>query len=169
MKQILNLALFFAIFCFAANADSIAVVFDSVQLTGAPGDTLTFSGSLTNNDTSTDYINGVGLNLAGFDVTDYDDSDFLFDAPISLDPTVDSGSFDFFTVTIPAGFAPGIYVGTLNVDGGTDPSDGLVIGSADFSVNVESSVPEPASFALVVLGGTSLLGVRMRRNGRNRT
>jgi hypothetical protein len=98
------------------------------------------------------------MNLASFDPSDYDPTDFLLNAPFTLDVGVTSGDFDFFTVTIPAGFTPDVYIGSLDVQGGPTSSDFNDLGSGDFTVNVTgSAAPEPASWGLLPLGLAALV------------
>lgn len=133
-----------------ASAD-VTVGFTSISLSGWAGQTLTFGGTLTNETDSTVSIGGAGLNLAGFDETDYDLTDFLTYAPWTLDAGETSGAFDFFTVTIPSGLSADSYAGTLVVQGGIDGNDTL--GSAGFTVEVEpevAGVPEPGAWLLLV-------------------
>ena len=159
--------IFLSLVCGAAGwASTFSVDFDQVQLSGAPGDTLTFSGTLTNNTGATVYLNGAGLTLAGFDPSDYDASDFLFNAPLTLDDGTTSADFNFFTVSIPNGFSAGQYLGTLDVQGGPGSTDDSLLGSGDFAVNVtDSSAPEPGSFGLLIIGLAMLryLGSVVRR------
>ena|ERR1039457_3048397 len=78
------------------------------------------------------------------------------------------GPFDFFTVTIPPGFADGAYDGTLVVQGGAALDDSAVLGSGSFNVGVGAGggagVPEPGT--LFPVGGL-LVGLgtihRLRR------
>ena len=100
---------------------SLIVNFTSATLTGSPGNTLTFGGTLDNETGSPVYINDASLDLVGFsDPSTYDVADYLLvNAPLTAVPNGQSlGPFSFFTVTIPLGFSNGSYAGTLFVQGG---------------------------------------------------
>jgi hypothetical protein len=147
-------------FTAAANADELLVALDVNPLTGFPGDTLAFTGTLTNNTADTLFINADSFT---FDIVGaLDDPPFLNNAPISLDPGETSSDFEMFDVNIPVSQAPGAYYGVLTVLGGTDDTALNVLGSTDFEVDV---TPEPASYLLV--GGAIVL-VLGRRGARSR-
>src|SRR5690242_148161 len=90
--------------CPLLYADVIGITFVSSTLTGAPGDVLTFQGSITNNSGSDLFINGAALTLAGFGPSDSDVTDFILNATGLLSNGSSVGFTDFFTVTIPGQF-----------------------------------------------------------------
>jgi hypothetical protein len=172
-QRFIGLLLFAALFTIPAHADPLTVTFISSSLTGSPGETLIFSGFLTNTGASDVYLNGAGINLAGFDVSAIDLTDFLvLDWPVTpLAAGASTDAFDFFSVTIPSGFDSGIYYGSLDVQGGATLDDDDVLGSAAFKVGVEevSSTPEPGGLSLLGIGSLTLFGFLWlhRRNGTN--
>src|SRR3954463_6142052 len=79
-----------------------------------PGNTLTFTGTISNLDLSTVFLNSCQVNLTGISVTE-DCSDFLLNAPTTLDP-LQTGipSFGMFTIT-----ANSPYLDSLGVQNGS--------------------------------------------------
>jgi hypothetical protein len=144
MRAILSILFVFAA---AAQADEFTVSFTESTLTGTPGDVLEFDGTLTNNTSSTVFINNDSFT---FQIPGaLDDSLFLNNAPFTLGPMATSTSFAFFDVTIPGGQLPGDYTGAFTLQGGSDDNamDNLGVGS--FQVDIPAGTPEPASFLLL--------------------
>jgi hypothetical protein len=147
----------------AALASDIQIGLDLINGLMSPGDTITFTGTVSNLDTSLLYLNSCSVNLTGLSVSG-DCSLFLTSppAPISLDP-LQTGipSFQMFTVTADLSYLDslGVQSGSFDVLGGADPSDQNLLGSAAFSVDVET--PEPSS-ALLLLSGVMVLVLRLR-------
>jgi hypothetical protein len=158
-------AMFIAV---TARADVLAVNFVNSDLSGAPGDVLTFSGTIENTGSDPLYINGIGVTgLGGIPPDNIDYTDFIVEGPIdSIDGGGSFGPFDFFTVTIPNPFSAGDLDGTVNFEGGSTTDDQELLGSADFGVQVTegspATVPEPASIWLLVTAAAAAMGVRRR-------
>ena len=143
-----------------AFADTVFVSISPGTLTGNPGDTLQFFGTLTNTTSSTVFING---DTFTFPPGTVDDSPFLT-APLSLGPNEVSGSFEMFDVIIPIDLPPATYDGTFNVEGGADGNADDLLGTSAFHVEVESSaVPEPASLGLLASGIAMMLAFAKKR------
>lgn len=138
----------------------ITIVLDEPFQTAAPGDELTFTGTIYNNDNSTIFLNGDGVNLTGASLS-FDDSPF-FSGPATIDPLDNTGDFELFTVTanIPYLDPAGLQTGTFDVQGGGDGDAQLFLGEAAFSVYV---TPEPST-AILALTGIALVAVK-RRSG----
>jgi hypothetical protein len=137
-----------------ARADTLFISIAPDTLTGNPGDTLKFFGTLTNTTASTVFIAG---DTFVFSAGTLDDSLFLL-GPATLGPNETSGSFEMFDVTITANLAAAIYDGTFNVEGGPDLNADDLLGTAAFHVEVNvAAVPEPSSAALVLFGAPVLL------------
>jgi hypothetical protein len=152
----------------AANADGLpdlSVNLDSSTLSGVAGDDLMFTGTLTNNDTTTLFINSDSYTFA---IGGLDDSPFLNNAPISLDAGATSSDFEIFDVNIPLGQTPDSYGGVFTVLGGTDGNALNVLGSASFTVDVEAATatPEPAPYPLFALAIALFVGARLIRKRR---
>jgi PEP-CTERM motif len=165
MRTILLTIIGLATIC---RADTMfTVTFTPDTLSGNPGDVLQFLGTLLNNTSDTVFINSDSFTLAIIGAVD--DSPFLNNAPISLGPSGSSGpAFEFFDVTIPLGQPGGDYDGVFTVVGGADGGAGTAadnLGSADFHVDVNNTVPEPSSLSLLVLGlGPLVYEWRRRQN-----
>ena len=152
-----------------AQAGVLTVTFTNAALSGSPGDTLTYGGSIANTTDSTLFINAADISLISFGPGDYDYTPFLLNAPFWLDPYAGSDPFDFFTVTIPSGFAGGSYFGSFLVQGGGSDSDDTLIGTGDFEVDVtgsEAATPEPTTLMATGLALAAIGVTRRRRRAR---
>jgi len=144
----------------AVQADDILVSLDASSSLISPGQTITFTGTVSNLDSSIVYLNDCDVNLSGLSLEE-DCSPFLTFAPLSLDP-LETGipSFSMFTITadLPYLDSLGVQSGSFDVLGGADPSGLNVLGSAAFSVDVET--PEPSS-VLLLLTACMVLALRL--------
>jgi hypothetical protein len=135
-----------------AWAGTLTVNLQKSPLDGSPGDMLTFQGTLINNTGLDLSINGAGINLASFDPSDTDLTDFILNATGPLPNGSSIGPVEFFTVSIPQPFTAGKYQGELTVQGGATAADDAVLGTANFEVDVmgaaPAATPEPRSSAL---------------------
>jgi hypothetical protein len=145
----------------AARADSIAINFMPSTLSAMPGQTVTFSGTITNLANATVDLNSCDVNLAGPFTTD-SCVNFLFFAPLFLSPFETSAPFDMFTVTVGQPFtgSSGLqYPGIFTVLGGPDGDAQNVLAQATFAVVV---TPEPGTFVLLGLALTMTFALRRR-------
>lgn len=137
----------------------------SNTLSGLPGDTLSYTGTLINSGTTELFLNSDLFNLTGTGLT-LDDSPFLTNFPLSiLGGETFTGSL--FTVNIGA-TPPGLYNGTFTILGGTTDTDQNPLVTGNFAVTVNATAPEPASGFLIlgsVLPATGLWYRRRRANG----
>jgi hypothetical protein len=136
------------------------VVSSSYVLTGSAGDVLTFQADLTNDWGYDAYLASISVTLAGFTYSDEDLTPFLLYAPLTLASGSSTGTFDWFTVTVPTALATGSYSGTVVLLGGATVDSQEVLDSAGFTVANVSTAPEPASVGL--LAGGILLFVAKR-------
>jgi hypothetical protein len=168
MKTLLCTLILATLGAAAAKADTITITFDQPNQVALPGTTVEFFGTLTNNTTSTIFLNGDALNLNGSSFTTNDL--FFANAPFFLAPGANSGDIELFDVSVtsplidPAGF----YTGTYSLLGGIDGNgqDVLETNPATFSVDTApatSPVPEPASIALLLTGASTLLPIARKR------
>jgi PEP-CTERM motif len=122
--------------------------------TGSPGDTLQFFGTITNlSATDTVFFNGASSTSVSGDLT-IDLTPYLLNAPLSLGPGEVSTLFDIFDIAVDPAALPGPYIGnTVSILGGADSNafDDILDINADVTV-ASSSVPEPASAALLLAG-----------------
>lgn len=140
-------------FVLAAGMTHASTVF-TVTLTpatqaAAPGDSLQFVGTLTNNTGNEVFVNNDSFT---FDITGaLDDSPFLTNAPFSLAAFASTPMFEFFDIAIPPAQAAGPYTGVFSILGGADGSAQDLLGQAAFEVDVATAVPEPRSTILLVV------------------
>jgi hypothetical protein len=132
---------------FSADADVLAINFDQSTLNVTVGDSVEFTGELTNPGTTDIFLNGGGISL---DQSLFaDPSPFFTFAPAFLS-NGETYTGPFFTVfTIPSITVPGSYSGTFEVDGGTDSNAFDSLATAGFTVQVlpaETATSEPRFF-----------------------
>jgi len=144
-----------------ARADSVGVSLTQTIQTAAPGSTITFDATITNlSSTAPVYLNGDSRVTSSTDLT-IDDTPFLFNFPLSLDPSEASGPFALFNVFVDPITPDGTYdFNSFSILGGLDGSTFDTIGIANFSITVGSPVatPEPRTFLLLLLGLLALMG-----------
>jgi len=145
----------------SAAAQDIGIILSQSTLTGVAGTTLTFDATLTNLSTSTIFLNGDSYTTVSPSLT-LSDNPFLSNAPFSMTAGATSGPFAIFTVTIAPGTVPGAYsLNDFTILGGLTGTDFNPVGSANFTVDVVSAVPEPATLVLVA-SGLLAIGLRAR-------
>jgi PEP-CTERM motif len=142
------------------TAQDLGIVLSQSTLTGAAGTTLTLDASLTNLSGSTIFLNGDSYTTTSPSLT-VSDNPFVTNAPLSLAAGASSGPFAIFTITIAPGLAPGVYsLNDFTILGGQMGSVFNVEGSTNFTVDVVSPVPEPATLVMV---GSGLLALSLRK------
>ena len=140
---------------------------------GTLGDTLLFSGTLSNPTTSEVFLNGESLTFdAPVTGLSLDGSAFLNNAPISLSASGggnDTYTDGFFSVFVAPSAAAGTYTGTFAVLGGADGNAQTTVASQRFFVTVTpNGAPVPEASTTVSLGlllglGGLMLHARRRK------
>ena len=150
----------FARFLFACSANAAFLSLVDSSHAGLAGDTLSFSGVLTNTGPGTVYLNGTGFVFSSLDIA-IDDGPFFAFVPAFLAP---GGSYTgvLFSTTISPTAVPGNYAGAFSILGGADPLASGTLDTQRFEV-VIGNVPEPRSMAAVGFG-ILLLVIRCRRS-----
>jgi hypothetical protein len=166
-----NLVLAMCLACAPAWADDLAINLDTTQFTVSPGDSITFSGTITNNDSATEDLNNISISLPGMFSVDI--TPFFNTAPLTVAGNSSTTDIDFFTVTVDIPYTdPGIVSGTLTIQGGVEGPggyDGSVqddLGSTSFSLDVSNSfasTPEPSAIILALTMCALVLVSRARR------
>ena len=168
MKTLINLFALAVLASAGARADiiisNITISLDNPNQIGNPGETLDFTGTITNTDSNLDdpaiFLNSDTPDFVGPSDAVLVDN-FLANVPASLAPGATSGDIDLFDIALanPEADSFGLYSGsTYTLVGGADggartAQDNLA--QASFSVDVEpasSPTPEPATFALLGAG-----------------
>ena len=146
----------------AAKADSFSFTIDLATQHAAPGDTLAFSGTVSNTGTSPIYLNGD--TITAVDGLVVDDSLFLINFPAFLNPGETTLNEELFSLLVMPGTPFGSYTGTFEILGGSDGDAHDVLSAQDFTVNVtDTAVPEPSSLLLLASGMAALAGTLRRR------
>jgi hypothetical protein len=141
-----------------AQAQLLFTLDNPVQA-GLPGQTLTFSGTLTNSGTSEIFLNGDNFSLGGTGLT-LDDTPFVDGAPFSLAAN-ESFSGSLFTVAIDSSAPfPQSGAGTFSIVGGVDDTAQDILASAPFQIGV--TAPEPGALGLS-MAGVAVLGILTAR------
>jgi hypothetical protein len=153
-RQIVILTSALALVLYTASAATAQVIlsFSSAAQVGAPGSTVTFSGSISNIGSSTVFLNSDAFTLTGTGLT-LDDSLYFANAPLSLDPGISTGTIGLFTVAIDPATGVGSYPGSFSVLGGADSNAQDTLATAPFTVGVaspSSATPEPGALALLM-------------------
>lgn len=138
-----------------ARADSVDVSLTQTSQTATPGSTITFDATITNlSSTDTVYLNG-DSSVTSSTLLTIDDTPFLFNFPLSLDPSEASGPFALFNLFIDPSTPDGTYdFNSFSILGGLDSSSFDTLGAAEFSVTVANPTvtPEPEPLCLLLLG-----------------
>ena len=165
------------LFAATACAEDVVITLDDDTLTAMPGQTVTFSGTLFNEDSSTVDLNGIDVTLNGM-LFQIDLTPFFFGPPTvrASNPPfdTDTGDFQLFSVTVddPYDAAYGVESGSVTILGGEevggvyDPASQNPLGSTTFHVDVVT--PEPSTIALLLTALFAGLGFAMLRGRRQR-
>jgi hypothetical protein len=148
--MVFRILLLIVLFSRSAFAGPLTINLSSSLLTALDGETVTFSGSITNTSGTEVFINGDSSSISSPLIVD--DTKFFLNSPLSIGPSVTTPTFEMFDVKSPLGAPSALYSGAFDILGGTSRSSFDVVGTATFAVNVVQSVPEPATLALVGLG-----------------
>jgi hypothetical protein len=162
MKKAVRTLSMFALFILAATlllssrtfADTIDLSLNAPAQPGTAGSMVSFVATVSAPGTNdgTVFLNGDSFNASS--PLTLDDSGFLFDFPLSLDPG-ESFSGVLFSIDLPASVTAGLYTGSFEILGGADNGTLDTLASVDFQVNIAptaSTVPEPESLMLLAAG-----------------
>jgi hypothetical protein len=167
MKTFRNLIALTVLAVAGAHAD-IVITLDDPNQFSAPGDTLNFSGTITNTDTtpgdSPIYLNSDSLNFTLSDATVTDN--FFANVPISLAEGASSGDIDLFDITLADPESDPFGTGTYGLLGGMDGGTGTAsdnLAQVNFSVTV---TPEPKIIPLLTILVALMSWLHSRRGSR---
>jgi hypothetical protein len=148
----------------AAKADSFSFTIDLATQHAAPGDTLAFSGTVSNTGTSPIYLNGDTITITEEDDFVKDDSPFLNNFLLPLNPGDRPLDEELFSLLVKPGTPAGSYTGMFVIIGGSDGDAQDWLSAQDFTVNVtDTTIPEPSSLLLLASGMAALAGTLRRR------
>lgn len=142
---------------------------DPLPIDAATGGTATFFATLTN-----DYSYDLFLNSDAYvlhtpaDLNDTPFQSYFVSPPNGIQPTLAANggtlTVELFSVSLPPDTSPGIYSGSITLQGGPTQLDTDNLAMQQFAV---SAVPEPGSTALLCGAGmTALYGLRRRARRR---
>lgn len=140
-------------------AASVTVNLDNPTLTALAGQTVTFTGTISNTFSTEVFLNSLNVNLpSGFTA---DTLPFLL-GPFSVAGNSTTVNFALFTVTVddPFGSPLGLYNGTATLLGGADGNAQDILAQQAFGVNVV--VPEPALAPGLLVAAVGFWGYRQR-------
>jgi hypothetical protein len=150
--------LLFLVVAGSAHADSLSFILTPTSASGTPGSDLTFMGTLTNNTSTTIFLNGDSFTTSqSFLVVS--DSSFFQNAPLALAPGQSSGPFVLFSVLITSASLPGVYgLNSFSILGGADRSETNTLASEQFNITVKplTTVPEPSYLPVLLLAFSCL-------------
>jgi hypothetical protein len=168
-KQLLLLAALLSV-AGRGFASDITINLDAPFQMVQPGDLITFTGTIVNNDPAIVDLNFIEVDLSGTEFS-VDDSPFFIGPPtvgastgLPLTQTID---FEMFDVMAAGDAPPGRSTGTVTILGGAEGPGGYdsttqnVLGSATFQITV---APEPSTFAITFIAIGALYLLRRRRN-----
>ena len=122
----------------------------------APGQTVTYSGTMTNLEPGVVDLNGINITFTGQAVVD---SVVFFSGPISVAGFGTSDLFPFFQITVDDPYTDpfGSLLGSFTIVGGIEGINGYdgnasdVLGSQNFQLDVVPT-PEPSTWMLLIGG-----------------
>jgi PEP-CTERM motif len=162
-----GLAVMLLLLCAArARGDSLTVTLTQASQTVEQGTTVIEFDATISNPSATDTI---FLNADSWTtnstLVSVDDTPFMTNAPLYLNPGDSTGTFALFDVDLPANLALGSYTGVFSILGGPDGgmfTDFSTLSNSSFTVN---AVPEPTTIFLLGSGlaGLGLLKKRAQR------
>jgi hypothetical protein len=162
MKHLFLCAVLLLLYSTSAKAQFL-LSYDQIDMSAAPGQTVTFSGTLTNQGSSEVFLNGDSYTFSYNDLT-LDDTPFFTYAPLSLQAG-QSWHGSLFNIGVSPTASSGDYMGDFAIIGGADGSAQDELNRQSFIVSVlpSSQTPEPNVAVTLCTGLLAFGGMFLRK------
>lgn len=155
------------LFCAGARAQLLFTLSPDTQ-NAAPGQTVTFAGTLTNRFADRIYLNGLSGQFTNGTAGTVDTDSFFTYVPAFLESNA-SYTGNIFNVSLNNSATIGTtYTGVVNIEGGSLPSDLQTLATRDFNVVATTVTPAPPAGEVFAIFGAAATGFGVWRRKKER-